>query len=179
MLIKARISPLGTVESDVPEDVDTVKRAIKFNEEKDYDFLANGKGDSEESDNNKGLGFAHAPYWPEVHFRLNCLPMLRLLKALLWPFQARKPSWWILLADGKSNRVIVPPMKITDLPFSDPTKTRNFRAYKLQFQAPQTVGMYTWKLFAVSDTFVGEDVVRDMVVRHCLSLILSVVNVRN
>lgn len=47
------------------EDVDTVKRAIKVNEEKDTEFLASGK-DSEETDGNRGLGFAHAPYWPEV-----------------------------------------------------------------------------------------------------------------
>ena len=64
--MKARVSPLGTTEPDIPEDVDTVKCAIKYNKEKDYDFLANGKGDSEEIDNNKGLVFAHVPYWPEV-----------------------------------------------------------------------------------------------------------------
>ena len=57
-------------------------------------------------------------------------------------------------------------MKITDIPFSDPTKTCNFHAYKLQFQAPQMAGIYTWKLSVVSNTFVGEDVVKDMVVLH-------------
>ena len=66
LLMKARIRPLGTTEADVPEDVDTVKHAIKYNEEKDYDFLANGKGDSKETDNNKGLGSTHAMYWLEV-----------------------------------------------------------------------------------------------------------------
>jgi hypothetical protein len=37
----------------------------KFNERKDYDFLSHDKGDSGETEG-KGLGFAHAPYWPEV-----------------------------------------------------------------------------------------------------------------
>jgi translocation protein SEC63 len=82
--------------------------------------------------------------------------------------QARKPGWWVLLADGKTNRIIVPPMKISDVPFSDVSNARNFRAYKLQFQAPQAVGMYTWKLYAVSDTFMGEDFVQDMVVSTIL-----------
>lgn len=34
----------------------------------------------------------------------------------------------------------------------------NYRSYKSQFQAPQTVGTYTLRLLFVSDTFVGEDV---------------------
>ena len=66
-------------------------------------------------------------------------------------------------------------MKISDVPFSDPSKDRNFRAYKLQFQAPQTVGMYTWKLFAISDTFVGEDVVRDLVVSASVRDLLVII----
>ena len=60
-------------------------------------------------------------------------------------------------------------MKITDVTFSDSTKTHNFHTYKLQFQAPQTAGMYTWKLFVVSDNFVDEDVVKDIVVCHYFS----------
>jgi hypothetical protein len=42
------------------EDAD--ERTVKFNERKDYDFLANGKGDGEETGGNKGLGRTHAPY---------------------------------------------------------------------------------------------------------------------
>lgn len=61
-------------------------------------------------------------------------------------------------------------MRITDVPFSDPTKDRNYRSYKLQFQAPQTVGFYTWKVFLISDTFVGEEVVKDVMVRETFAL---------
>jgi hypothetical protein len=86
--------------------------------------------------------------------------------------QERKPSWWIVLADEKANRVVVPPMKITDIPFSQPDSDRDYRSYKIQFQAPQAVGSFTWKVHLVSDTFVGEDVSRDITV-YCLPSCVS------
>ena len=75
--------------------------------------------------------------------------------------QNRKPSWWLVLADVRSNRVVVPPMRITDVPYTD----TDYRSYKLQFQAPQNVGLYTWRAYLISDTFVGEDVHQDVAVR--------------
>jgi translocation protein SEC63 len=80
--------------------------------------------------------------------------------------QIRKPSWWIVLADDKSNRVVVPPMKIADIPLFDPSTDRNYRAFKVQFQGPPTTGLFTWRVYIVSDTFVGEEVSADMTVRH-------------
>lgn len=59
----------------------------------------------------------------------------------------------------------MPPMKISDVPLSDPTNDRNFRSYKLQFQAPPNVAVYSWKIHLVSDTFLGEEVIQDIVVR--------------
>ena len=87
-------------------------------------------------------------------------------------FQERKPSWWIVLADEKSNRVVVPPLKITDipnarLPHADADEAlleHDYRAYKIQFQSPPNVGMFTWKVYVVSDTFVGGEVTRDITV---------------
>ena len=58
------------------------------------------------------------------------------------------------------------PLRITDLPLSDPTKERNFRMYKLQFQAPPNVAIYTWKVHVISDTFVGEEVIQDIIVSN-------------
>ena len=52
-------------------------------------------------------------------------------------------------------------MKITDVPYTD----SDYRSYKLQFQAPQNVGLYTWRAYIVSDTFVGEEIARDVTVR--------------
>ena len=69
--------------------------------------------------------------------------------------QLRKAGWWLVLADDKSNRVVVPPIKINDIPRSDPSKERNYRCYKVQFQAPPNVGLFTWKVYLVSDTIVG------------------------
>ena len=88
------------------------------------------------------LGFAHAPHWPAN----------------------RKPSWWIVLADPKIGKVIVPPMKITDIPLANPSSAKDYRAYKLQFQAPPQVQTFSWKLYIISDTFVGEEIVRDITV---------------
>lgn len=94
----------------------------------------------------KGLsdpGYAHAPFWPAN----------------------RKPSWWIVLADPKIGKVIVPPMKITDVPLANADAARDYRAYKLQFQAPPQAQVFQWKLFIVSDTFIGEEIVRDITLR--------------
>lgn len=70
-------------------------------------------------------------------------------------------------------------MKITDIPFAQPNHERDYRSYKIQFQAPPNVGIFTWKVQLVSDTFIGEDVTRDITVRDIYlistfhSLILS------
>ncbi|RDB15649.1 Translocation protein sec63 [Hypsizygus marmoreus] len=141
LVLKLRISPPATKPVEEKElDADETKRRIKLNDEKDEEFLTSRK-DAEELPSDDLLpGWAHAPYWPGE----------------------RKPSWWLVLADEKSNRVVVPPMKITDIPLSRPNQDRDYRSYKVQFQAPQGVGLFTWKVLLVSDTFVGEDVSRDM-----------------
>ncbi|KAG8836210.1 secretory subunit [Serendipita sp. 399] len=81
--------------------------------------------------------WAHAPHWPGD----------------------RKPSWWCVVGDLKTQKIFVPPFKFTDVPWSDPEAhpNRDYRSYKVQFQAPQQVGTYTLHLTFVSDTFVGED----------------------
>ncbi|KAG8826554.1 secretory subunit [Serendipita sp. 411] len=81
--------------------------------------------------------WAHAPYWPAN----------------------RKASWWCVVGDLKTQKIFVPPFKFTDVPWSNPEAhpNRDYRTYKLQFQAPQQVGTYTLHITFVSDTFVGED----------------------
>lgn len=80
--------------------------------------------------------------------------------------QHRKPSWWLVVTDEKNNRVVVPPLKITDVPLSgtgsDPS--RDYRSYKLQFQAPSNTGFLTWKVYLISDTTVGEEITRNITV---------------
>ncbi|KDR74324.1 hypothetical protein GALMADRAFT_70989 [Galerina marginata CBS 339.88] len=148
LLVKLRISPPGAG-SEVKEEeltVDEKKKAVQVEEEIDEKFLAS-RLDAEELpasvQSQASAATAHAPFWPGT----------------------RKPSWWIVLADDKSNRVVVPPIKITDVPYSRPAEDRDYRAYKIQFQGPPNTGLFTWKVYVVSDTFVGEEVVRDISVR--------------
>ncbi|KAL5487852.1 SEC63 [Sanghuangporus weigelae] len=145
LVIKARITPPGvTVKLESKEsDVDSIKRSIKENEEKDEAFLSS-KRDSEDLTNGLVIARkAHTPFWPAP----------------------RRPAWWVLITEPKLNRLVMPPMRITDVPYSDTTKERNFRAYKLQFQAPPNVAIYNWKIQVISDTFLGEEVIQDIVLK--------------
>lgn len=51
-------------------------------------------------------------------------------------------------------------MKIADVPIGS-----NYRMYKMQFQGPPATGTFHWRVHVVSDTFVGEEVTRDVMVR--------------
>ena len=39
------------------------------------------------------------------------------------------------------------------------------RSYKIQFQAPQNVGLFPWKVVVISDPFVGDEASRDVVLK--------------
>ncbi|KAJ3554071.1 hypothetical protein NM688_g3297 [Phlebia brevispora] len=137
LVVKLRIVP-PTAQPIVKDEKEPAKK-----DDLDEKFLLSRK---ESEDMPKGAhdgGWAHAPHWPAN----------------------RKPGWWLVLADPKIGRVIVPPMRITDVPITDGTSARDYRSYKLQFQAPpvqQTPLTLTWKLYLISDTFVGEEVSKDM-----------------
>ena len=89
--------------------------------------------------------------------------------------QNHKPSWWIVLADAKSDRLVVPPLKVTDVPFADSTRARDYRSYKLKFQAPPGTGLFTWRVIVVSDTYIAEDAAKDLQVCPFHNAILFVV----
>lgn len=107
-------------------------------EKREQAFLVSKKDAEDVSLDNTGKAFAHAPHWP----------------------QTKKPSWWVVLGDIKANKIVVPPFKVSDIPFTD----SDYRMYKMQFQAPQHVGPYTWRVFVVSDTYVGDDTYQDITV---------------
>ncbi|KAI8984903.1 DnaJ-domain-containing protein [Trametes punicea] len=137
LLVKLHLAPLTKDGRPVPLP------KPETNEKRDNEFL-NSKKDTEDLPQGGYVsGYAHAPHWPAN----------------------RKPSWWIVLADIKSNKVVVPPLKITDIPVADPQRGIDYRSYKIQFQAPQTVGLFTWKVHVVSDTFVGEEASREVVLK--------------
>lgn len=137
LLVKLRLR--RPLQSDAPSSVsEKSAKAIREDREKDDKFL-NSRKDAEDVEG-AAPAWAHAPHWPGL----------------------RKPGWWLVLADDKSNRIVVPPMKISDVPVSSPGKERDYRSYKLQFQAPPNVGLFTWKVYLVSDTLVGEESCQDI-----------------
>lgn len=142
--MKARIvPPMGSIP---PRPFDPTSSTEP--ERKDTDFLV-ARGDAEPLTpaQKGGSGFAHAPHWPS----------------------AKRPQWWAVLGDDKSGKVVVAPLKLVDVPFAHGNgEGKDYRTWKIVFQAPNQVGMFTWKVRFVSDTFVGDDVVVDIVV-SCLS----------
>ncbi|KAJ7257906.1 Sec63 Brl domain-containing protein [Mycena haematopus] len=144
LVVKLRVAPPDAEPAKVEEvDGEDVKRLARIAEEREMAFL-NSRKDAE--DLQPGQTFssaAHAPFWPGT----------------------RKPSWWLVLADDKSNRVVVPPLKITDVPFRRTGDASDFRAYKIQFQAPQNTGLFTWRVYVLSDSYVGEEDVRDITMK--------------
>ncbi|KAJ7623440.1 Sec63 Brl domain-containing protein [Roridomyces roridus] len=134
LVVKLRVTPPGE-ESPVNEELDgeAAKRQRRALEEREQTFLASRRDAEDPQPGQVYSGGAHAPFWPST----------------------RKPSWWFVLADDKSNRVVVPPLKITDVPFGG----------RIQFQAPQSVGLLTWRIYIVSDSFVGEEVSKDIVMK--------------
>ncbi|KAF9236397.1 translocation protein sec63 [Melanogaster broomeanus] len=133
LLVKLRVTESNARTSPSPS-IDA--KLAKKNDEIDEKFL-NSRSEAEELQGDSA-GWAHAPHWPGL----------------------RKPGWWLVLADDKSNRIVVPPLKIVDVPRSDPSRPRNYRCYKLQFQAPPNVGLFTWKVYFVSDTMIGGETCR-------------------
>ncbi|TCD69184.1 secretory subunit [Steccherinum ochraceum] len=115
----------------------------KSYEKRNYEFLASKKDVEDVSPQTTISSLAHAPHWPSH----------------------RKPSWWVVLGDPKTSKVVVPPMKITDIPYADPEHPDVYRSYKLQFQAPPNVMSFPWRVYIVSDTFVGEEVAEEITLR--------------
>ncbi|CAH1761399.1 12429_t:CDS:10 [Entrophospora sp. SA101] len=72
------------------------------------------------------------------------------------PYLARdkKPYWWIFMADEKHDRIIIEPVKVTDIV----TK----RTFKFQFQAPREPGLYSFTFYFKSDSYFGADIKKDM-----------------
>ncbi|KAJ7695116.1 Sec63 Brl domain-containing protein [Mycena rosella] len=144
LVVKLRLVPPGAALPKEEEmDGEEAKRLARANEEREMAFL-NGRKDAEELQPGQVFsGGAHAPFWPAV----------------------RKPSWWLVLADDKSNRVVVPPLKVSEVPFRRTGDAADFRSYKIQFQAPQNTGLLTWRVYVVSDSFVGEEATQDIVMK--------------
>ncbi|WVW80319.1 hypothetical protein I302_102298 [Kwoniella bestiolae CBS 10118] len=121
-------------EKEKPTAVDVKEKIVEKVEEKtEVDGEVKAKKKVEGPPN----GFAHAPYWPQL----------------------RKPHFYVLLGDSKLDKVIVPPIKITDIPLPEPDGTPSApKEFKLQFQAPPAANLYSFVAHWRSDTFLGGDV---------------------
>lgn len=133
-----------------PKTPNPVEKAAE--EEADEAFLTS-KSEVEDMLNYKPQS-AHAPHWPAVRSIADFSYSM-----LIFQFQERKPGWWCVVGDSKTQKVFVPPFKFSNVPWSNEKENprRDYRTYKTQFQAPAQVGIYTLHLTFVSDTFVGED----------------------
>ncbi|RXW18693.1 hypothetical protein EST38_g7172 [Candolleomyces aberdarensis] len=119
--------------------VDEAKRIVQYNGKKDRQFLLL-KQEAEDLPKGRSTGWAHAPHWPSN----------------------RKLTWWLFLGDDKQNRVVVPSIRISDIPYANAESDRDYRTYKIQFQGPPLTGVFTWKLCVVSDMFVAEEASKDL-----------------
>ncbi|BEJ18115.1 hypothetical protein CspHIS471_0703920 [Cutaneotrichosporon sp. HIS471] len=95
------------------------------------------KEKKEEKKNYPPTGYAHAPHWPAN----------------------RSPGFSALMGDSKLDKVIVQPVRVADVPFDEP------REYSLQFQAPPQPNLYSFVLHLSSDTFVGSDIARSVMLK--------------
>ncbi|SDA03416.1 BZ3500_MvSof-1268-A1-R1_Chr7-1g09425 [Microbotryum saponariae] len=110
----------------------TVGKQEEEGEEESIDELIGRRKAGEDGDEPTPL--AHAPHYPKN----------------------RKPSWSVFIGDHKLNRIFVAPHKFTDM---GPHRVRTIR---MSFQAPPGPGLYTFQVYAMSDSFVGTDAQKDM-----------------
>ncbi|OAJ38570.1 hypothetical protein BDEG_22478 [Batrachochytrium dendrobatidis JEL423] len=63
-------------------------------------------------------------------------------------FAVKKPTWWVIHANSKDNRVIC---------FGKVVGLDDDKTVRLQFQAPPQAGTWTFQVIVKSDTYVGID----------------------
>ncbi|KZT53375.1 hypothetical protein CALCODRAFT_458082, partial [Calocera cornea HHB12733] len=143
LVLKLRLQPpavLATANGSASA-ASTEKDTSKPSNDDETAFLLSRK---EAEDLPKGAvtpGLAHAPRWPDD----------------------RRPGWWVFIGDRRTDRVVVPPIRIANIPLSDESRgAHNYRMYKMQFQAPPQVAIYPFSVHIISDTYIGEDAVRDV-----------------
>ncbi|KAL4941745.1 hypothetical protein BDV06DRAFT_193800 [Aspergillus oleicola] len=145
LVVKARFIPPGSTNVPEPnpadlEDIDP--------EEGDLDALM-GRGpsrnrsvkmaDGSNKDSKVQPPLAHAPYLARDH----------------------SPRWQIFLADGKQNKIAVPPFTFTtfEKPLFDEAgnPTYNVQTLRMQFQAPPQVGDFHFVMHMICDSYLGLD----------------------
>ncbi|KAJ3507822.1 hypothetical protein NLJ89_g6088 [Agrocybe chaxingu] len=156
LLVKLRITPPGANKDIEPKDlsVDETKKLLQQNEKIDEKFLES-RLDAEEllpAQAKEANSSAHAPYWPGVS------PTLIDPQTLLVDCPRRRQIQPHCCPTHEDHRHPLRP------PGAGPHE-RDYRSYKMQFQGPPNTGLFTWKVYIVSDTFVGEEAVREITLK--------------
>ena len=135
-------------------------------------LAASRKNQKVDDKDDKDVVFAHAPCWPGVSplscFNSTC-GAFSLIDGVI--NQHRKPHWWVMVADGTSNTVLFPPQRIGDIPLvtSDEKakgdeKSAKGKTFKLTFPAPPNAGSTSLEVHFISDSYIGETVMKSVVV---------------
>jgi translocation protein SEC63 len=145
LVVKGRFIPPGT--TDIPE-VNELDLEDVDPDEDDLDALLGRKPPRKKGADGKRVEdkvtriqppLAHAPYVPRDH----------------------SPRWHVFLADSKQGKIAVPPFTFTtfDKPIfdEDGRPTFNMQTLKMQFQAPPQVGVFSFVLHIVCDSYLGFD----------------------
>lgn len=146
LVVKVRVSPPGSnYQSAAPHVNGETEKLTEVEEgkEKNIDELI---GRTTKGSNGESPDpVSHAPYFP----------------------QNRMPSWYVFVGDHKLGRVFVPPTRFTQFGYG------TVRTLQITFQAPPNPGLYTFQTYIKSDSYIGADAQKDMMVRsYMLSIYL-------
>ena len=74
--------------------------------------------------------------------------------------QDKRPAFWVLLGDMRTNKPLVTPSRVLNIPWlraEEAGKTSESKTIRIQFQAPPKPGEYPFTLWVKSDSYVGTD----------------------
>ena len=139
LIVKVRVTPPSSSFSNPAIRVNGETEhltAVEEGEEKELDELIGRKKAGSMGETPDCV--VHAPYFPTN----------------------RMPAWYVFVGDHKLGRVFVPPVRFTQFGY---LKTRTLQ---VTFQAPPNPGLYTFQTYIKSDSYVGTDAQKDMMVSH-------------
>ena len=151
-VVKCRVVPPGTATIPPPnaEDLLDIDPDETGEEEKNPKRRKGGKArglqaiDTTEIERPHVPPLAYAPYFPRDH----------------------PPRWNLFLATPGQGRIVVPPSTFTtfDQPAFDAQGNPTFavQTFKLQFQAPNQEGQYSFVMHFISDSYIGADIKQDV-----------------
>ncbi|KTW29539.1 uncharacterized protein T551_02155 [Pneumocystis jirovecii RU7] len=115
------------------EEPPEVTKSDLENETDDDDVEFSSKRKKKKDEEDSTIPYAHTPFYPKKH----------------------KPKWWVFVVDIKHDRVIIPPITITNI-------SKRVHTFRVSFQAPSQTGVHTFQIQVKSDTYIGTDLKRNI-----------------